>query len=146
MKSILNIRTVHILSLLAIIAVFIIAAIAHIENHKAYLDLPGQTIEIGRCYYKTHFGITCPSCGLTRGFISIENLDFELAGKYNSMSLFVYFLFIFLGIFNILSLMKHCFAKKAGKILGLYGFMICIAIVAVWLFSYFFPLIKLWNK
>lgn len=146
MKSILNLRTLHILSLTAIIAVFIIAAVAHIEDHKAYLDIPGQTIEIGRCYYKTHFGITCPSCGLTRGFISIENLDFDLAMTYNSMSIFVYLMFIFLGIYNVLTLLKYPNAKKVGKLLALYSFMVCMAIIAVWIFSYFIPLLILWNE
>lgn len=141
MRKLFTLRNVHILSLLAVLSVFVIAAFAQIRDEKAYLDLPGHTIEIGRCYYKTHFGFTCPSCGLTRGFISIENFDLEKAVYFNRISPFVYLIFVFLGIFNLLSLANNKFSTLFGKALAVYSFLTCIAIVLNWLYFYVSPLL-----
>jgi len=50
------------------------------------------------CIFKDLFGICCPGCGLTRAFISILNLDFISAIKYNILSIG---LFVFLVVFVI---------------------------------------------
>ena len=141
MTKLFTLKNVHILSLLAIVCLFIVASIAEVRDQKAFLDLPGHTLEIGRCYYRTHFGFECPSCGLTRGFISIENLDFPMAVHFNRMSPFVYLMFVFLGIFNILSLAKKTYALLFGKFLAIYSVIVCIAIVLNWIIFYVLPLI-----
>jgi len=141
MTKLFTLKNVHILSLLAIVSLFIVASIAEVRDQKAFLDLPGHTLEIGRCYYRTHFGFECPSCGLTRGFISIENLDFPMAVHFNRMSPFVYLMFVFLGIFNILSLAKKTYALLFGKFLAIYSVIVCIAIVLNWIIFYVLPLI-----
>jgi len=56
-----------------------------------------NTISFG-CLFKNLFGISCPGCGLTRAFISILNLDFISAIKYNILSIG---LFVFLVVFVI---------------------------------------------
>jgi hypothetical protein len=142
MKKLITINTVHLFSLLAVLSVFLLAAVAQIRDHKAYLDLPGHSIEIGRCYYKTNYGMTCPSCGLTRGFISIENLDLKSAIMYNRLSPFVYMMFVFLGIFNVMSLLNYKFSLLFGKFLALYSILVCIGIVVVWLVTYFLPILN----
>jgi len=141
MKKLLTLRNVHIVSLCAVLCLFVVAAVAQIRDQKAYLDLPGHTFEIGRCYYKSHFGFECPSCGLTRGFISIENLDFPMAIHYNRLSPFVYLMVVFLGMFNLLSLTKKSYALLFGKLLAVYSVVVCIAIVLSWIIFYVLPLL-----
>jgi hypothetical protein len=142
MYKIFTVKNVHILSLLAVLSVFLVAAVAEIREHKAYLDLPGHSFEIGRCYYKTNFGFDCPSCGMTRGFISIENFDFKSAFRYNKVSPFVYLMFVFLAIFNILSLRKNKYSALFGKFLVAYSFLTCVAIVIIWIIFYLIPLLN----
>lgn len=143
MKSILTLKHVHILSLVTVVSVFMLAAVAYIEDQRSFVDVNGHSIEIGQCYYRNNFGILCPSCGLTRGFISLENFDLQGALYYNAMSPFVYLMFIFLGIYNFLSLLNHRFAKHFGKILALYAVTVCVLIVLRWLFYYFLPVLKM---
>ncbi len=38
------------------------------------------------CPIKKLFGVTCLGCGMTRGFISILNFNFQAATKYNVLS------------------------------------------------------------
>ncbi len=39
------------------------------------------------CIIKNLFGISCPGCGLTRGFISILKFNFKAATQYNVLSI-----------------------------------------------------------
>lgn len=132
-----DLRLLHLASILAVVSVFIIAAFAHIDHNKAFLQLGGNEIEIGKCYYQSHFGISCPSCGLTRGFISLENLDLENAIHYNRMSPFVYLMFVFLIGFNILGILRVKKLAFWGKLLGAYAFIVCIAVVISWILRFF---------
>ena len=52
------------------------------------------------CIFKKIFHIPCPSCGMTRSFISIINLNFKKAIYYNILSipLFITLLIIFITI------------------------------------------------
>lgn len=139
LKSLVNIRTLHIISLVSIIGIIIIAAVAFVEGDTAYIKLfNNRTFEIGKCFYRERFGIICPSCGLTRSFISIENLNLSKAISYNEIGILVYILMIFTMIFNILGLLKAKIALKIGKLIAIYGFIICILLVINWLVKVFF--------
>ena len=51
------------------------------------------------CYINDHFGVLCPSCGITRAIRAIINFDFILAMKNNAyctLVLFPTFLILFI--------------------------------------------------
>ncbi len=73
------------------------------------------------CPIKIIFGISCFGCGMTRGFISILNLDFKAAFEYNVLSipLFVsitlYFIFSLIDFFcnkNYVDTIEEQLSKK----------------------------------
>ncbi|PKM95438.1 MAG: hypothetical protein CVU84_05060 [Firmicutes bacterium HGW-Firmicutes-1] len=133
MKRWINIRTLHMLSLLAILGVLFIAAIAFVERDVAYISVFNwEKYEIGKCFYRTNFGFQCPSCGLTRSFISLENFNFTDALRYNRVGFLVYLLMVFTAIFNIMGLLKAKVTLKFGKFLAGYGFLVCILLVISW--------------
>ena len=134
MKKERCLKIVHIISLLGVILLFFLAGFGYIKDEKAYIKLPIiKEYEIGICLYREIIGADCPSCGLTRGFISIENLDFNAALTYNRVSILVYIGFIALGIFNILSIIKLKAAKKLGMFLMYYTLLITIILIINWL-------------
>lgn len=51
----------------------------------------------GLCHIKENFGLSCPSCGITRATKAILSLDFILAIEYNA-----FFTLILLPVFFIL--------------------------------------------
>jgi len=66
------------------------------------------------CFFKSIFKIRCPGCGLTRAFISLFNLDFITAFKYNILSIP---LFISIILINILLVYDIIFNKNKSNIL-----------------------------
>ncbi|MCH2180980.1 MAG: DUF2752 domain-containing protein [Mariniblastus sp.] len=57
--------------------------------------LPGTELPLPElCTSKRVFGIDCPGCGLTRGFISISHGEFQRAWHFNPASFVVYVLVI----------------------------------------------------
>ena len=57
--------------------------------------LPGTTIPLPElCTSKRIWGMDCPGCGLTRGFISISHGQFQRAWHFNPASFVVYLLII----------------------------------------------------
>ena len=61
------------------------------------------------CFFRNTFGIRCIGCGLTRAFISILNLKFIDAFKYNIISIP---LFIVMIIINLLLIYDFIFNKN----------------------------------
>lgn len=61
------------------------------------------------CFFLKNFCIRCPGCGLTRAFISIFNLDFISAFKYNVISIP---LFVFIFIANVVIIYDVIFNKN----------------------------------
>lgn len=65
------------------------------------------------CPIKKHFHIECPSCGITRMFISLFKLDFYQAFRYNAL---VFFLLIIIIIYIIYILICKLLKKRYYKI------------------------------
>ena len=85
------------------------------------------------CPVKYIFGIECFGCGMTRGFMSILQLDFRSAVKYNILSLP---LFIGIGIYCICAILDVIFDKQSIFIIEKflsrkYMWLIYIIILAV---------------
>lgn len=138
MKKLFTIRNIHIVSALTIMCVFIVAAVAFIQHDAAFINVMGLGDKsIGRCFYRDHFGITCPSCGLTRSFISIENFRFSDAFRYNRVGIFIYILFLLTFIFNLMGIFKLKIVGFVGKIVAVYATVVSIVLVMSWLVDYF---------
>lgn len=138
-KKWLNYKTFHILSLIAILCVIFVGSIADINHDTAYLQVfNSKPVLIGKCFYRDNFGIECPSCGLTRSFISLENLELRQSFKYNRIGPFVYLLMIFVLILNILGIKESKITSRFGKFVAIYAFSVCIALVINWVIEHFF--------
>lgn len=139
LKRLLTYRNLHIVSVLAILGVFTIAAIAYIQKDVAFINFIGLNhYEIGKCFYREHFGITCPSCGLTRSFISIENFRFRDAFSFNRVGIMIYLLFIFVLVFNVFGICKAKITGYIGKCIAVYAVLICLVLVISWVLNFFF--------
>lgn len=60
-----------------------------------------------KCIFKLLLGISCPGCGLTRGFRSIIKLDFITATKYNILSVPLFIIGILIFTSLILDIIKN---------------------------------------
>lgn len=71
------------------------------------------------CLIKQSIGIYCPTCGVTRSFYSIFNLDFISAIKYNILGipLFIFFALSFVTILKDIILNEDKFLSNMNKIL-----------------------------
>ena len=84
-------RIIRIIAYIAIIIFFIILK---------YTDIIRWT-----CYINEHFGVLCPSCGITRAIRAIINFDFNLAIKNNAYCTLVLFpTFLILSVDDIISM------------------------------------------
>ena len=66
------------------------------------------------CYINEHFGVLCPSCGITRAMKAIVNGDFALAIKYNAyctLILFPSFLIFFIDDIISMIVRKKSFVE-----------------------------------
>jgi hypothetical protein len=138
-KNILTIRLLHIISIIAVVCVIFIGAFAYIDNDTAYINIFDiQTREIGRCVYRENFGIECPSCGLTRSFICIEDFNIGRSLDYNRVGILVYLIFFLLLIYNILSLFKAKYAWIFGRVLAIYSISVAVLLFGSWILKFFF--------
>ncbi len=68
-----------------------------------------KIFSVSLCPIKTFWGISCFGCGMTRGFISIINLEFKTAMEYNVLSIP---LFIGIAIYSVCAIIDIFFDKN----------------------------------
>ncbi len=68
-----------------------------------------KIFSVSLCPIKNLLGISCFGCGMTRGFISVLNLDFKTAFEYNVLSIP---LFISIALYFICSFIDIIFDKN----------------------------------
>lgn len=59
------------------------------------------------CIFYNIFKIPCVGCGLSRGVISILNLDIQSALRYNFLSLIIFITYIIVGIWYVYDKKKN---------------------------------------
>lgn len=59
------------------------------------------------CIFYNIFKIPCVGCGLSRGVISILNLDIQSALRYNFLSLIIFITYIIVGIWYVYDKIKN---------------------------------------
>lgn len=99
----------------------------------AVLFIFTKLFSVSLCPFKNIFGISCFGCGMTRGFISILELDFKSAFKYNVLSVPI---FICTVIYCICALADFFFCRNyitaiEKQLAKKYMFPIYIAILII---------------
>lgn len=74
-----------------------------------FLFILTKFFSVSLCPIKNFFGISCFGCGMTRGFISVLNLDFKTAFEYNVLSIP---LFVSIALYFVFSLIDYIFDKN----------------------------------
>lgn len=120
----------NILIIIALALIIIVSAIAHIKDDKVYLT---NNIIIGKCTVKEITGHDCPSCGLTRSFVSISNGRFIRAFDYNYAGLPLYLLAICQIINSSIFLFRKRYNPYISKFNTIFSVGICFIIIASWL-------------
>ena len=84
------------------------------------------------CIFKKIFHIPCPSCGMTRAFISIINLNFETAIHYNMLSIPTFLTFTIIFITNIIDIIfkKQYLNNIINLIIKHYHIIILLLIIS----------------
>ncbi len=92
-----------------------------------------KIFSVSLCPIKTYLGFSCLGCGMTRGFISILNLEFAKAIKYNVLSIPLFFGIVIYFILCIIDiLLNKNFIFNFEKFLSKkYMFIVYILIIIV---------------
>ena len=61
----------------------------------------------GFCFFEQVTGVKCPTCGLTKSFISISHLNFKKSIEYNKLGLIIYFIFLFQVPYRAIEIIKY---------------------------------------
>lgn len=107
---------------------FVIACsfILNIRDNYTYIKLPGLDFNIpSTCLFKNITGKNCPSCGMTRSFVSISHFDFTGAMRYNMAGIFAYTWCVLEIIYRILRVLS----KNGSVLLKPVRYLINIIIV-----------------
>lgn len=78
------------------------------------------------CPIHKFIGIYCPGCGITRMFVSLFELNFYQAFRYNPL-LFIYL--IFLGVYYLYYLIMRTLGKKPIKLSDKFLYVIIVITV-----------------
>ena len=88
------------------------------------------------CLFKSIFGISCPGCGLTRGFRALFYGNFKEAFFYNILTIPIFlFLVIFLVLFVIDILCNRIFVCRYLLFLSKYYDILMILVIISFVFN-----------
>ncbi len=122
---VLNVAAIIVLS-----AIIVISIIAYIEEEQVYV---ADNIVIGKCIIKEMTGIDCPSCGLTRSFVSISNGQWIRSLKYNFAGLLIYILLISQIINSSLFIVRKKYNRYISQFNIIFGISTCIILIVNWI-------------
>lgn len=86
-----KIKTFRIIRIILWVAIFLYTAITPVFIES----------DFSICISKILFNLDCPMCGMTRAFIAIEHLQFDVAFSLNPLVFIVYLLFLYCAIQDI---------------------------------------------
>ncbi|WP_281812882.1 DUF2752 domain-containing protein [Vallitalea longa] len=112
--------------------IILISAFAYIEDDEVHLT---DNILIGKCAIKEMTGHDCPSCGLTRSFVSISNGKIIDAVNYNVAGLLLYILVFSQIINSSIFLIKKRYNGYVSRFNMVFSLVICFIIIVNFLFS-----------
>lgn len=91
-----------IMSLCVAVLLFSFSLSIRSDTGVSLFALKGHDVH-GFCFFEQVLGIPCPSCGLTRAFISISHLQFKEALHYNAACVLIYLIVVFQIPFRVLA-------------------------------------------
>lgn len=116
--------------ILAMLSFIILCSfVFNVHNNSSYIPVLGGVQIPGSCFFKFITGHNCPTCGMTRSFISIGHGNFYGAARYNLGGIFAYLLCISF----ILFLAAKIWTKGNSKVLAYLwaGIMVQCVITAI---------------
>lgn len=82
------------------------------------------------CIFKSVFHISCPGCGLTRGFRALFHLNLKEAIYYNILTVPIFLFLITIAIIYFIDIIKNKdYLKKYFKFFTKYYYLIIILII-----------------
>jgi len=88
-------RAHHLMILVGVVVVIVLAFALEIRS-PTQVGIRGiDGVLPPSCRFRSWTGLDCPSCGLTRAFVSIANGDFAAALRFNPVSPLVFLAFLF---------------------------------------------------
>ena len=106
-----------------------------------FLYILTKIFSVSLCPIKAIFGITCPGCGMTRGFMAILNFDFKTAYEYNVLSVPIFLGIAMYAVFAIIDIIfdKNYVYVIENKLSKKYMYFIyaIILIISVIMNNYF---------
>lgn len=79
----LSTKNILLIVLFGLLMVYGVSFVGEIKENQAMLTIGDKEIAIGECLIREATGNKCPTCGMTRSFISMSHLDFNRAYTYN---------------------------------------------------------------
>lgn len=121
------------LLILFLFCIIVCSFLLKVRDDYTYLHLPGVYFEIpGTCFFKNATGHNCPSCGMTRSFVSVSHLDFVGALRFNMAGIFAYALCLLEIIYRALIVLTKNNSILINPVRYLVtGVMIATAVVAL---------------
>ncbi|MEG2348391.1 MAG: DUF2752 domain-containing protein [Clostridia bacterium] len=89
------------------------------------------------CMFQRYFHIACPGCGMTRAFLSILELDFISAIRYNILSvpIFAFLCIMSAGLIKDIIQNTSTTLEKAIKMFKKYSIVIILALIASFIYN-----------
>lgn len=119
------------LIILILFTVFTVSFILQVRGNTCLIPINGGIEVPQTCFFKNTTGHNCPTCGMSRSFVSISHFDFYGAIKYNYGGILAYILClvqIIYRLFNFFCISNH----PAVKYIKLFNkIMIPILIVLI---------------
>lgn len=98
----------------------------------AALYIFNRFFSVSVCLVKNIFGVNCPGCGLTRGFISVLRLDFKSAFSYHVLAVPLFFGIFLYCFFCIVDVAFHkAYVVKIEKQMAKWYMYIVYSIILI---------------
>lgn len=120
--------------IIALLSILVISVIAYIDGDLVYLS---DQFIIGKCVIKEMTGYDCPSCGLTRSFVSIGHGQLIKSLHYNVAGLLLYILLISQMINSSLFLIRKKYSPHLSRFNWILGIGTCMILIINWILQLF---------
>ena len=141
MKNIIMVNRYHVNILIISITIVSLSFMISIKNEEAVNIVGFQILNLHNlCLFKEVTGIPCPTCGFTRGFLSIGHLKIEEAAGYNISSIMFYLLVLAQIPFRLMIILKSKYLfiiNKFERIAKLYFYLMILLMFGGWLVRFY---------
>jgi hypothetical protein len=142
----LNFNKTDIIMLMMMTTVIICSFIFYIDNNISYIPVAGGIRIPASCLFKDLTGFNCPTCGMTRSFISVGHGDFYGAMKYNLGGILAFALCVQEALIRTGKLLVRGNAAAANKfnlivrpirnLMKLQGVVLVLLLIVNWVLFY----------